>query len=91
MVEQRNPVELVDGYIRNAFLLNDQQAIEKVKKHVDQMLASQDKDGYIGIYDKELRYHFTSENGELWSKTTLYRGLLAYYEFTRIQPFGRHW
>ena len=72
-----------DGYIRNAFLLDDQQAIEKVKIYVNGILATQDEDGYIGIYDKELRYKFTAENGELWSKTTLYRGLLAYYEYTR--------
>jgi DUF1680 family protein len=45
-------------------------------------IATQDEDGYIGIYDKELRYNFNSENGELWSKASLYRGLLAYYEYT---------
>jgi uncharacterized protein len=72
-----------DGYIRNAFLLDDQQAIEKVNIYINRILATQDEDGYIGIYDKELRYKFTGENGELWSKTTLYRGLLAYYEYTR--------
>ena len=66
-----------DGYIRNAFLLDDQRAIEKVKSYINRILATQDEDGYIGIYDKELRYNFTGENGELWSKTTLYRGLLA--------------
>ncbi|MEI7982519.1 MAG: beta-L-arabinofuranosidase domain-containing protein, partial [Bacteroidota bacterium] len=71
-----------DGYIRNAFLLDDQKAIEKVKNYINRILATQDEDGYIGIYDKELRYKFTGENGELWSKTTLYRGLLAYYEYT---------
>ena len=71
-----------DGYIRNAFLLDDQQAIEKVKIYISRILATQDEDGYLGIYDKELRYKFNSENGELWSKTTLYRGLLAYYEYT---------
>jgi hypothetical protein len=72
-----------DGYIRNALLLEDQSGIDKVKQYIDKVLASQDPDGYIGIYDKELRYHFNSENGELWSKATMYRGLLAYYEFTR--------
>lgn len=71
-----------DGYIRNAFLLEEQAAIEKVKSHIDQILATQDEDGYLGIYDKDLRYQFNSENGELWSKATLYRGLLAYYEVT---------
>lgn len=72
-----------DGYIRNAFLLDDQQAIEKVKKYVQNILATQDADGYLGIYDTDLRYHFEAENGELWSKATLYRGLLAYYEATQ--------
>jgi len=71
-----------DGYIRNAFLLEDQTAIEKVNKYVSRMLATQDEDGYLGIYDKELRYQFKGENGELWAKATLYRGLLAYYECT---------
>lgn len=72
-----------DGYIRNVFLLNDKNGMDKVKKYVSYILSTQDKDGYIGIYDKELRYKFNSENGELWSKATLYRGLLAYYECTK--------
>ncbi|MFZ4456304.1 MAG: beta-L-arabinofuranosidase domain-containing protein [Bacteroidales bacterium] len=72
-----------DGYLRNIFLLDDKQGIEKAAKYVKTILATQDEDGYIGIYDKELRYKFNTENGELWSKATLYRGLLAYYEFTK--------
>ena len=72
-----------DGYIRNVFLLNDKAGIEKVNQYVQRILATQDDDGYLGIYDKELRYNFNSENGELWSKATLYRGLLAYYEVTK--------
>ena len=71
-----------DGYIRNALLLDDPQANEKVRQYVDRMLETQDPDGYLGIYDTALRYRFTSENGELWAKTTLLRGLLAYYEAT---------
>lgn len=71
-----------DGYIRHVFMLQDAQGMEKVKQYVYAILATQDPDGYLGIYDKELRYRFSSENGELWSKTTLLRGLLAYYEFT---------
>lgn len=72
-----------DGYLRNVFLLEDKNGIEKAKKYVENILKTQDEDGYIGIYDKELRYQFNSENGELWSKATLYRGLLAYYEYTK--------
>ncbi len=72
-----------DGFIRNVLLLNDKEGIKKVDKHIQEVLQSQDKDGYIGIYDQELRYKFNSENGELWSKATMYRGLLAYYEYTK--------
>lgn len=71
-----------DGFIRNAILLNDKSALKKTEIYINRILASQDKDGYIGIYDTELRYKFQGENGELWSKATLYRGLLAYYEYS---------
>ena len=71
-----------DGYIRNVLLLNDKEGLKKVQKHITEVIKSQDEDGYIGIYDKDLRYNFKSENGELWAKTTMYRGLLAYYEFS---------
>lgn len=72
-----------DGYLRNVFLLDDKNGIAKAKKYVESILATQDEDGYLGIYDKELRYKFNSENGELWSKASLHRGLLAYYEYTK--------
>lgn len=74
-----------DGYLRNALLLNDTKSIARVKTYIEQILRTQDDDGYLGIYAPDLRYHFTSENGELWAKATLYRGLLAYYEFTNDQ------
>lgn len=72
-----------DGYIRNVLLLDDKAGLQKVAKYLDGILKTQDADGYLGIYDKELRYQFTSENGELWAKATLYRGLLAYYEYSK--------
>lgn len=72
-----------DGYIRNVLLLDDKEGLKKVNNHIQKVLQSQDEDGYIGIYDKELRYQFNSENGELWSKATMYRGLLAYFEYTK--------
>lgn len=71
-----------DGYIRNVILINDKIGLKKVEKYIQEVFKTQDEDGYIGIYDKELRYQFNSENGELWSKATLYRGLLAYYEYS---------
>lgn len=72
-----------DSYIRNVILLNDKKGLLKVKNYIQQVLETQDEDGYIGIYDKELRFNFNSENGELWSKTTMYRGLLAYYDHSK--------
>lgn len=71
-----------DGYLRNVLLLGDTAGIAKGSAYIARILATQDADGYLGIYDRDLRYQFTSENGELWAKTTLYRGLLAWYEAT---------
>lgn len=72
-----------DGYIRHVFLLKDKAGMQKAHDYVKRILATQDADGYLGIYDKDLRYRFNGENGELWSKASLYRGLLAYYAFTK--------
>lgn len=74
-----------DGYLRNVLLINDSAGMRKVKEYVAKIIETQDADGYLGIYDKDLRYKFSSENGELWAKTSLLRGLLAYYEFTNDQ------
>lgn len=71
-----------DGYIRSAILMNDPQHLEKLQAYVDYILSTQDEDGYLGIYDKDLRYSFDNENGELWAKASLLRGLLAWYEYT---------
>jgi DUF1680 family protein len=71
-----------DGYIRNALLLDDSKAIENAGRYIQQIIGTQDHDGYLGIYDTALRYKFQSENGELWAKTTLFRGMLAWYEAT---------
>jgi DUF1680 family protein len=69
-----------DGYIRNAILMNSPEHLRNTEKYLERILKTQDIDGYLGIYDKDLRYHFNDENGELWAKTTLLRGLLACYE-----------
>lgn len=72
-----------DGYIRSAILSDNKQHLAKIKIYIKRILATQDKDGYLGIYDKELRYKFNNENGELWAKTTLLRGLLGWYEYIK--------
>ncbi|HET6255329.1 MAG TPA: beta-L-arabinofuranosidase domain-containing protein [Puia sp.] len=72
-----------DGFIRSAILAGDPVMLTRAAVYVRRILATQDKDGYLGIYDRDLRYRFDGENGELWAKTTLLRGLLAWYEYSR--------
>ena len=72
-----------DGFIRSASLAGNKQELARIAQYVRRIVVSQDEDGYLGIYDRELRYNFDDENGELWSKTTLLRGLLAWYELTK--------
>ncbi|MDX2186431.1 MAG: glycoside hydrolase family 127 protein [Opitutaceae bacterium] len=71
-----------DGFIRTAAVLGDQAALARAETWVNELLATQDADGYLGIYSPELRYRFTNENGELWAKTTALRYLLAWYDYT---------
>jgi len=73
----------LDGFIRTAILLKDKTQLEKAERLINRLLQTQDKDGYIGIYDPELRYRFDNENGELWSKATLYRALLGWYDYKK--------
>ncbi len=71
-----------DGCLRSALLLDLPEYRAKAAAYVDRMLATQDPDGYLGIYAPDLRFNFTGENGELWAQATLLRALLGYYEFT---------
>lgn len=72
-----------DGFIRHAFLTNNTKAIQQSHDVIQNLLASQDDDGYIGIYKPNLRYQHEGSNGELWAQTTAFRTMLAYYEFTQ--------
>jgi uncharacterized protein len=74
-----------DGFIRSAILAGDPQMLARARAYVRRILATQDPDGYLGIYDRDLRYRFDGENGELWAKTTVLRGLLAWYEYSGDQ------
>lgn len=69
-----------DGHIRQAILTDNEEHLLKTSEYISHILSTQDSNGYLGIYDKSLRYNFKSENGELWAKATLLRGLLACYE-----------
>ena len=71
-----------DGYVRHAHLTGDEDAIRQTKNIIDNLIASQDPDGYIGIYKDNLRYQHAGSNGELWAQTTAFRTMLGYYEIT---------
>ena len=74
-----------DGFVRHAFLTKNANAMEQAHDIANNLLNSQDKDGYIGIYKPNLRYQHEGSNGELWAQTTAFRTLLAYYEFTNTK------
>ena len=69
-----------DGFIRAAVQVDHPTALRKMREYTERMLASQDADGYLGIYAPETRFNFNGENGELWAQACLLRGLLAWHE-----------
>ena len=68
-----------NGQLMMAFLAEDPASMAKAKTFVDRILASQDTDGYLGVFAPDIRF---TRAGELWTQACLFRGLLAYYEFT---------
>ncbi|MFN8496401.1 MAG: glycoside hydrolase family 127 protein [Anaerolineae bacterium] len=74
------------GLTMLAFLSDDAAAQARVAALLDDLRASQDATGYLGIYAPPWRYrHGASENGELWAQSRALLALLAYYEFTADQ------
>lgn len=74
-----------DGFVRTAFLVDDQNAMQRSREIVDYMMSTMDQDGYFGIYAPSMRYQHTGSNGELWTKTTVFRMMLGFYELTKDQ------
>jgi hypothetical protein len=72
----------LDGLARAALLLDQPQFLAKARARIDHLLATQDADGYLGIYAPDLRFNFSGENGELWAQASLLRVLLGWYEAT---------
>jgi len=71
------------GYTLLAYLsdLPEQQA--KASALLQDLLSTQDADGYLGIYSPNARYqHGNGENGELWAQSRALLALLTWYEFT---------
>jgi DUF1680 family protein len=71
------------GYTLLAFLSDLPEHQAKVSALLQDLLASQDADGYLGIYSPSARYqHGDGENGELWAQSRALLALLTWYEFT---------
>jgi uncharacterized protein len=72
----------LDGMMRAALLLENPTFVEKARARIEHLLATQDADGYLGIYAPDLRFNFSGENGELWAQASLLRVLLGWHEAT---------
>lgn len=67
------------GQMMMAYLSEDPAAMQMADEYVAHILASQDADGYLGVFAPDLRF---THQGELWTQACLLRGLLAYWELT---------
>ena len=75
-----------DGFIRTALLTGDAHALARTRILVDRLIASQDEDGYFGVYDPTLRLRIADGNGELWTQAVALRALLGFYEYSGEVP-----
>lgn len=74
------------GYVMMAYLAEHPAHSARAEALIEKLLASQDSNGYIGIYAPEWRYqHPPGENGELWSQGRALLALLAFFELTDKQ------
>ena len=72
-----------DGLVRHGFLTDNEAIKKRSEEIVEYLMSTQDDDGYFGIYGPAMRYQHDGSNGELWTKTTVLRMMLGYYEYTK--------
>lgn len=73
----------MEGLVRLAFLLEDENLLKKARGIVSGILDNQAPDGYMGIYKEGSRYIVTKRFGELWTQSRIMRTLLVYYSNTK--------
>lgn len=71
------------GFVALAFLTEDKELVARAKAQVDNILANQSEDGYIGVYKEGNRYIVTKRFGELWTQSRVMNTLLCYYGYTK--------
>jgi len=71
------------GYVMMAHLAGLPEHQARIADLMAGLLATQDADGYLGIYAPDTRYrHADGENGELWAQSRALLPLIAHYEAT---------
>jgi hypothetical protein len=71
------------GYVMAAHLAGHPAHRARAEALVDALAATEDDDGYVGIYDRARRYaHPDGENGELWGQSRALLALIASAEAT---------
>ncbi|MCC5950018.1 MAG: glycoside hydrolase family 127 protein [Nitriliruptoraceae bacterium] len=71
------------GLVQMSALADDEAARGKAEQLTRDLLATQDDDGYLGIYTPGSRYaHPPGENGELWAQSRALLVLLTHHELT---------
>lgn len=72
-----------DGLFRLSWLSGRASLMEAAVARLEEVLASQDASGYIGVYDPANRFDDQVQNdGELWTQSRMFQALLAWYEAT---------
>ncbi len=79
----------LDSVVRLAFLTDNAEYKERVRRAYENVVKAQqnEPDSYIGIYVPKDRFALRTQmefnNGELWTQSRLFQGMLAYYEYTK--------
>lgn len=74
--------------VRSGFLTGNQEWLNKAKAILDNVINNQGEDGYIGIYNEDVRLdNLLNENGELWTQSRMMAALLAYYEYSNDEKY----
>jgi hypothetical protein len=75
-----------DGLFRLAWLAGGQSVRDAAIARLEDVLAVQNSDGYIGVYPVNDRFGNQDPNdGELWTQSRMFQALLAWYEATGEQ------
>ena len=68
----------LDGYLRCAVLLRDEEAIRRGRKIIESVFAKADEDGYLGP-----RFLKETTGWNRWPHVVFFRACMALYEYTR--------